>query len=338
MSKLKDDALVTRLLSLPPVTIDKKMIYLLIVTSLMTWNILDNDDLFSWRELFRPIKVSQSRNPSFTGVVHNNPYYVLFPMKETMVAYGTDMNEPLTFGTRQRIVPTIGLENSAYVKKNSGKKRYNQNRKNAAEDFRRTLKVARIMFILAFWTIVIKWEGNTNETSTPPVSLSAETTSETAVTKVNHQVVESQTKFDDRSRRRNTRSDTIIQSETIVRPQKKSKENSPPMIRGGDDSTLYIPRNARRPSRRYEYDQSIVIPSNIDSLLADIDEAISPSDVPFFWHILKSGGTTVKDAAGMCLGKVEASESGVLDGHGSDQSLQKVKISHGRIEYANGKI
>lgn len=57
-----------------------------------------------------------------------------------------------------------------------------------------------------------------------------------------------------------------------------------------------------------------------------------------FYDLFFKGGTTVKDAAGMCLGKVEASESGVLDGHASDSSLKKVQISQGTIQYVNGMI
>ena len=54
----------------------------------------------------------------------------------------------------------------------------------------------------------------------------------------------------------------------------------------------------------------VAIPNNIESLLRDVHEPIVKNDVPFFWHILKSGGTSVKDAIGMCLDLVEASESG----------------------------
>jgi len=54
----------------------------------------------------------------------------------------------------------------------------------------------------------------------------------------------------------------------------------------------------------------VAIPNNIESFLRDVHEPIVKNDVPFFWHILKSGGTSVKDAIGMCLDLVEASESG----------------------------
>eukprot|EP01083_Nonionella_stella_P221525 791369_1 len=79
----------------------------------------------------------------------------------------------------------------------------------------------------------------------------------------------------------------------------------------------------------------VAIPNNIESFLRDVHEPIVKNDVPFFWHILKSGGTSVKDAIGMCLDLVEASESGILQGHDNDSSLEKVRIANGKIEYAN---
>jgi len=54
------------------------------------------------------------------------------------------------------------------------------------------------------------------------------------------------------------------------------------------------------------------------------------TDVPFFFHIPRSGGQTFKDIAGQCLGKVLASEVGVRDGHGQDPTLAVVEIESNR--------
>lgn len=66
-------------------------------------------------------------------------------------------------------------------------------------------------------------------------------------------------------------------------------------------------------SNQFGSNIAVVLPSNIELFLRDVHEPIEKNDVPFFWHILKSGGTSVKDAIGMCLGLVEASESGELE-------------------------
>lgn len=54
------------------------------------------------------------------------------------------------------------------------------------------------------------------------------------------------------------------------------------------------------------------------------------TDVPFFFHIPRSGGQTFKDIAGRCLNKVLASEVGVRDGHGQDPTLAVVEIEGNR--------
>merc|ERR1719410_1069330 len=56
-------------------------------------------------------------------------------------------------------------------------------------------------------------------------------------------------------------------------------------------------------------------------------------DVPFFWHIPKSGGTSLKNMYSQCYNMVEASESGIANGHDQDTSLSVVVIEEGK--YAN---
>lgn len=120
---------------------------------------------------------------------------------------------------------------------------------------------------------------------------------------------------------------TELKSNTVIRRMR---------IRSKSQLGVELPRNKRKPPPQgIELSTSISIPKNLDLTLQDLSKPIQEGEVPFFWHILKSGGTTIKDAIGMCLGKVEATGSGVLDGHGSDSQLKKVRISNGTIEYAN---
>jgi len=50
------------------------------------------------------------------------------------------------------------------------------------------------------------------------------------------------------------------------------------------------------------------------------------SDSNFFFHIPRSGGSTIKEIAGNCLGKTLADEVGVRDGHSDDTMLQVVEF------------
>jgi len=52
-------------------------------------------------------------------------------------------------------------------------------------------------------------------------------------------------------------------------------------------------------------------------------------DVPLFWHIPRSGGTTLQDIFGSCLGLTIANNVGVLDGHNSDESIQTFRYGEG---------
>ncbi len=60
---------------------------------------------------------------------------------------------------------------------------------------------------------------------------------------------------------------------------------------------------------------------------ADLTTPIRKSDSNFFFHIPRSGGQTIKDIVGKCLHQTLASEVGVREGHGQDESLQLVKFN-----------
>lgn len=63
---------------------------------------------------------------------------------------------------------------------------------------------------------------------------------------------------------------------------------------------------------------------------ADTSTAQRKSDVNFFFHIPRSGGQTIKELSGKCLGKVLASEVGVREGHGQDATLQVLEINEAK--------
>lgn len=85
------------------------------------------------------------------------------------------------------------------------------------------------------------------------------------------------------------------------------------------------------PNDRRDYPvQNSLIPEIFHNL-GDLTEPYSKADIhiPFFWHIAKSGGTTIKHMYSDCYGLVEACESGIEEGHLDDQSLQIITLRHG---------
>jgi hypothetical protein len=51
---------------------------------------------------------------------------------------------------------------------------------------------------------------------------------------------------------------------------------------------------------------------------------------PYFFHVPRSGGQTIKDVVSLCLNKVQASEVGIRNGHHQDSQLQIVTIDEAR--------
>ena len=54
------------------------------------------------------------------------------------------------------------------------------------------------------------------------------------------------------------------------------------------------------------------------------------TDVPFFWHVPKSGGTSIKNMYSQCYGMVEASESGLANGRPKETYLHVVEVEQGK--------
>ena len=100
-----------------------------------------------------------------------------------------------------------------------------------------------------------------------------------------------------------------------------------------------MPRHALRPQTYSIHNPSQPIPPALEQFYADTTVPYlenTGAGVPVFWHILKSGGTTFKDMYGECFHFVEASESGVLNGHIDDTAISQVQIAEGGITYVNG--
>ncbi len=65
---------------------------------------------------------------------------------------------------------------------------------------------------------------------------------------------------------------------------------------------------------------------------SDVSDPLrTESDTAFFFHVPRSGGSTVKTIIGKCLRLVQASEVGVRDGHGTDPLLQVLEVQESRF-------
>lgn len=58
------------------------------------------------------------------------------------------------------------------------------------------------------------------------------------------------------------------------------------------------------------YGQPIVIPPEL-AYIADISEPLQENEIALFWHVPRSGGSTIKDIAAFCLDLTQASEVGI---------------------------
>jgi len=70
-----------------------------------------------------------------------------------------------------------------------------------------------------------------------------------------------------------------------------------------------------------------------DSILDNFADSMSEFQdtmTPFFFHVPRSGGQTIKDVVGLCLQKVQANSVGIREGHELDTTLQVVTIDNAR--------
>jgi len=64
---------------------------------------------------------------------------------------------------------------------------------------------------------------------------------------------------------------------------------------------------------------------------ADIKKSfVKTVDIPFIWHIPKSGGTSLKNMYSQCYNLVEASESGVANGNNNEPTLRIAVVEGGK--------
>jgi hypothetical protein len=79
-----------------------------------------------------------------------------------------------------------------------------------------------------------------------------------------------------------------------------------------------------------------LIPDNFERNLANIWDPILPTDTALFFHIPKSGGTTVADILTHCLDLVSASSIGASEGHALENTLKVRRYQdHGRYLNVN---
>jgi len=69
------------------------------------------------------------------------------------------------------------------------------------------------------------------------------------------------------------------------------------------------------------------------AFLEDPLNQMKDSDLPLFWHVPRTGGSTVKSIVGVCFGFTQASELGVSMGHNADTELAVFEIDG--VKYIN---
>lgn len=63
--------------------------------------------------------------------------------------------------------------------------------------------------------------------------------------------------------------------------------------------------------------------------LEDLETSLRNTDVPFYFHVPRSGGSTVKDILGSCIGIVQASDVGARNGRKHDKALEVIQEENG---------
>lgn len=78
------------------------------------------------------------------------------------------------------------------------------------------------------------------------------------------------------------------------------------------------------PSRDLAESSSVSAILNEDVFVEVGEEVNLDTTTPLFFHIPRTGGSTIQDLVAFCLGVVTASEVGVVDGHDQDDELQLI--------------
>ncbi len=109
-----------------------------------------------------------------------------------------------------------------------------------------------------------------------------------------------------------TSSSTQGDEQTTAYLNRRARHRMKQRLKRIKDAEVIVPRLATKPSHRIQPNPSLQIPQNIDKMFQDITTPRQSTDIPVFWHILKSGGTSMKDLFGECMAKVEAAEAGMV--------------------------
>lgn len=80
--------------------------------------------------------------------------------------------------------------------------------------------------------------------------------------------------------------------------------------------------------RHFVFGKAIHIPKELD-YFAELTDPLKSSDRALFWHIPRSGGSTIKEITAMCLFLTQASEVGNNGGHIEDEELIVVEHVEG---------
>lgn len=106
----------------------------------------------------------------------------------------------------------------------------------------------------------------------------------------------------------------------IVRPSSRGSDGKIDYggnVRDGVDSEGVVSGNATKRDS---------ILDHFTDAMADLEAGFTP----YFFHVPRCGGQSVKDIVGLCLDKVQASEVGVRNGHQQDSQLQIVSVENAR--------
>ena len=78
--------------------------------------------------------------------------------------------------------------------------------------------------------------------------------------------------------------------------------------------------------------EHILLPEDIEDNLIDTKSffEMNAKATPFYWHVAKSGGTSVQDRYAHCFGLLEASEIGAMNGHDKEETLRVVEVNESK--------
>merc|ERR1712232_1142514 len=101
----------------------------------------------------------------------------------------------------------------------------------------------------------------------------------------------------------------------------RSKQTNDEEVKGVETTNQDIEEEEEQPGLEYLY---------AVKNMRNINDGMDRNDIPFFWHIPRCAGSTIKAIMGECLGLILACEVGVRDGHEDDPSLDIINYKGAR--------